>query len=89
MTMPGSSAPAALADQWPVATPAAVGLADAPLEAMTSAIQAGHFKKINSVLIARRGSLSMKRTSMASSVKPDEHALGDQDGHQYAHRYRH
>ena len=57
MTMPGYAAPADLADQWPVATPAAVGLADAPLKAMTSAIQAGHFKKINSVLIARRGKL--------------------------------
>jgi CubicO group peptidase (beta-lactamase class C family) len=55
--IPGFSAPAALDDQWPVASPAAVGLADAPLEAMTNAIQAGTFKKVNSVLIARQGKL--------------------------------
>lgn len=57
MTVPNYSQPAALDDQWPVTSVAAGGLAAAPLEAMTTAIQAGDFKKITSVLIARQGRL--------------------------------
>lgn len=45
MTVPNYSQPAALDDQWPVTSVAAGGLAAAPLEAMTTAIQAGDFKK--------------------------------------------
>jgi CubicO group peptidase (beta-lactamase class C family) len=57
MTVLADSRPAALDDQWPVTSVAAGGLVAAPLEAMATAIQAGDFKKITSVLIARRGRL--------------------------------
>ncbi|HEY7357817.1 MAG TPA: serine hydrolase [Ktedonobacterales bacterium] len=55
--MQAYSPPAAIEDQWPVASAASVGLSAGPLEAMASAVQAGDFKKINSVLIARQGQL--------------------------------
>src|ERR1051326_6703498 len=55
--MPGSSTPATLDGGWLVASPADLGFAAAPLEAMTNAIQTGAFKKVNSVLIARQGKL--------------------------------
>lgn len=58
MTVPDYSQPVALDDQWLVTSVAAGGLAAAPLEAMRSAIQAGDFKKITSVLIARQGQLA-------------------------------
>jgi len=44
-------------DGWVIASPESVGLSAAPLQAMEKSIRAGEFKKIGSVLIARRGKL--------------------------------
>jgi CubicO group peptidase (beta-lactamase class C family) len=53
----GGSAPEARRDGWPTASVGSVGLSAARLEAMKAAIGTGEFKKITSVLIARRGKL--------------------------------
>ncbi len=45
-------------DDWVTAAPASVGLSAEKLEAMEKAIGAGEFKKITSVLVARRGQLA-------------------------------
>lgn len=45
------------AADWATALPAAEGLSAARLEAMNTAIKAGEFQKITSVLVARRGKL--------------------------------
>ena len=44
--------------EWPIATPESVGLQSARLHEMESAIRAGEFKKITSVLVARHGKLA-------------------------------
>src|SRR4029077_7480723 len=44
-------------DGWVISGPGAAGLSAAPLQAMEKSIRAGEFKKIGSVLIARRGKL--------------------------------
>ena len=46
------------ADDWKTAAPASVGLSAGKLQAMEKAIQAGEFKRITSVLIARHGQLA-------------------------------
>lgn len=45
------------AQEWPRGTPAEAGLDAGKLEAMEQAVQAGEFKKIGSVLVARHGKL--------------------------------
>lgn len=45
------------AADWTTATPAAEGLSAAKLDAMSTAIKAGEFQKITSVLVARHGKL--------------------------------
>jgi CubicO group peptidase (beta-lactamase class C family) len=57
MSHPGYAQPEAIDDEWVVASAPSVGLATAPLEAMASAISAGEFQKITSVLVARQGQL--------------------------------
>ncbi|MBO9547193.1 serine hydrolase [Caulobacter sp.] len=47
----------AQAADWTTASPAAEGLSAAKLEAMSTAIKAGEFQKITSVLVARHGKL--------------------------------
>jgi CubicO group peptidase (beta-lactamase class C family) len=49
--------PEAIADGWKTASPASLGLSPERLERMGSAIRSGEFKKVTSVLIARRGQL--------------------------------
>lgn len=51
------SAPQAAQDGWATASVESAGLSRTRLRAMESAIRAGEFKKITSVLIARRGKL--------------------------------
>lgn len=54
-----SSSPKAGDDGWPTAaSPEAVGLSSERLRAMESALRAGEFKKISSVLVVRRGKLA-------------------------------
>ncbi len=52
-----SESPAAAHNGWVTATPESAGVAIKPLQDMEAAIRAGEFKKIGSVLIARRGKL--------------------------------
>ena len=52
-----STSPSPAADQWPTTGLEAANLSADRLRAMTSAIQAGDFKQITSVLVARHGSL--------------------------------
>jgi CubicO group peptidase (beta-lactamase class C family) len=54
---PAASAREAEGD-WQTATPEAVGLSAAKLQAMEKAIQSGEFKKVTSVVIARHGKLA-------------------------------
>ena len=49
--------PQSKSDGWPTATLESAGLSSKPLSDMSSAIRAGEFKKIGSVLIARHGKL--------------------------------
>lgn len=49
------------ADEFVVASPESVGLAEAPLQEMEKAISAGEFKKIGSVLVARHGKVAYER----------------------------
>jgi CubicO group peptidase (beta-lactamase class C family) len=51
------NAAAGKADAWPAGTLESVGLSAKPLADMEAAIRSGEFKKIGSVLIARRGKL--------------------------------
>src|SRR5438067_270760 len=51
------SPPPAQPDGWPTASAEAVGLAPARLAAMADAVNAGEFKKIGSILVARHGKL--------------------------------
>ncbi len=51
------TAPEQLTDGWDIAEPAAAGLSPERLAAMDSALRAGDFKAITSVLIAREGRL--------------------------------
>jgi CubicO group peptidase (beta-lactamase class C family) len=44
-------------DRWPRASPESVGLSSVSLQAMETAIRAGQFQKITSVLVARHGKL--------------------------------
>jgi hypothetical protein len=44
--------------EWPLASQESVGLQPARLRDMESAIRAGRFKKITSVLVARHGKLA-------------------------------
>src|SRR5689334_4200924 len=44
-------------DGWPVADPTAAGLDADRLQAMAAAIQAGEFKRITSVVLARHGQI--------------------------------
>jgi hypothetical protein len=53
----GESAPESKNGGWSTATPESAGLSTKPLAGMESAIRAGEFKKIGSVLIARHGKL--------------------------------
>jgi CubicO group peptidase (beta-lactamase class C family) len=55
--MTESAPPAAQSDAWEIASLEAGGLSAARLQAMASAIQAGTFNQITSVLIARHGKL--------------------------------
>ena len=55
-----SAPPAALDDGWPVSTLAAEGLRQARIAAMLDAIDTWRFKKVDSVLIARRGKLVLE-----------------------------
>jgi CubicO group peptidase (beta-lactamase class C family) len=50
-------APRDLQDGWPVASAESAGLNATRLRAMETAVRSGEFKKITSVLVARRGSL--------------------------------
>jgi len=52
-----SAAPPPRPDGWATASGESVGIAEAPLSKMEEAVRAGEFKKIGSVLIARRGKL--------------------------------
>jgi CubicO group peptidase (beta-lactamase class C family) len=47
--------------EWQTAEPASVGLEPAQLQAMATAVRAGEFKQISSVLIARHGRLVFER----------------------------
>jgi len=57
LTAACAQTPAASPDDWPTGAPDAAGLSAARLQAMDSAIRAGDFKKVGSVLIARHGKL--------------------------------
>jgi CubicO group peptidase (beta-lactamase class C family) len=52
-----SPAPESRNDGWPTATMESAGLASKPLQDLETAVRAGDFKKIGSVLIARHGKL--------------------------------
>lgn len=54
------SVPKALADGWPTASVESVGLSAPRLDSMEAAIRSGAFKKVTSVLIARRGKLAFE-----------------------------
>jgi CubicO group peptidase (beta-lactamase class C family) len=53
----GSAAPERKDDGWSAASPESAGITTKPLSDMSSAIRAGEFKKIGSILIARHGKL--------------------------------
>jgi len=53
--------------EWPLASPESVGLQAARLHDMESAIRAGEFKKITSVLVARHGKLAYELYPEGSS----------------------
>ena len=53
----GIAPPESRQDGWTTASPAAEGLSEAKLAAMVSAIRAGEFKQITSVVIARHGKM--------------------------------
>ncbi|HTC78645.1 MAG TPA: hypothetical protein VK657_08510, partial [Terriglobales bacterium] len=48
-------------DDWVTASPGEAGLSPARLQAIDDAIRSGEFKKITSILIARRGKLAYER----------------------------
>ena len=52
-----SAAPESRKDGWPTASQESTGISSKPLQDMESAVRAGDFKKIGSVLIARHGKL--------------------------------
>jgi hypothetical protein len=49
--------PESMKDGWPTASPESAGISSKPLQDMETAVRAGEFKKIGSVLIARHGKL--------------------------------
>jgi CubicO group peptidase (beta-lactamase class C family) len=53
--------------EWPLASPESVGLESARLKEMESAIRAGDFKKITSVVVARHGKLAYELYPEGSS----------------------
>jgi CubicO group peptidase (beta-lactamase class C family) len=57
VTWSQSAVPQTRPDGWATASLESVGIADVPLSKMEEAVRAGEFKKIGSVLIARRGKL--------------------------------
>jgi len=57
---PTTSAEENAGSPWSTAAPAEVGLDPGPLQRMASAIRAGEFSKITSVLVARRGRLAFE-----------------------------
>lgn len=52
-----TTAPRGANDGWPTAAASSAGLSEARLQAMETAIRGGEFKKIGSILVARRGKL--------------------------------
>jgi len=52
-----SSTPQSTTDGWPIATAESAGISSKPLQDLETAVRAGEFKKIGSVLIARHGKL--------------------------------
>ncbi|NOT34775.1 MAG: serine hydrolase [Candidatus Eisenbacteria bacterium] len=60
MTLAMAAATSAAAAQWNTTTPEAAGLSSERLQKMRAAIEAGDFKQITSVLIARRGQLAFE-----------------------------
>ena len=52
-----SSLPETSGDGWPTASLESAGIASKPLQDLETAVRAGEFKKIGSVLIARHGKL--------------------------------
>ena len=48
---------ASKSEEWVTSDPESVGMSTKPLRDMEEAIRAGQFKKIGSVLVARRGKL--------------------------------
>ena len=86
----GDSAPEARRDGWPTASVGSVGLSAARLEAMEAAIGRGEFKKITSVLIARRGKLvyeayfdSSDATSLENTRSTTKTITGNAGGHHH------
>lgn len=57
---PLDRAPQRLDDGWPVSTLKAQGVGPQPLEAMLKAVESGEFTKLDSILIARNGSLVLE-----------------------------